>query len=184
MSQTDTEHAPRSCSRPHARLGSPRAARHLPTDSREASLRSQFKALAVLGMLLLSLPAVAGCGSSNKNNNSTTSTTSTAPTTTKPSGGGGTASTLKLTADPSGALKFDKVRLFAKPGKVTIKMNNPSPVQHGIAILGNGVAVTGNTVGTGGTAILSTTLPAGRYDFYCPVDGHKQAGMSGRLIVK
>jgi uncharacterized cupredoxin-like copper-binding protein len=32
--------------------------------------------------------------------------------------------------------------------------------------------------------IGTATLPAGRYDFFCPVDGHKQAGMNGRLIVK
>ena len=149
-------------------------------------MRSQFKALAVLGMLLLSLPAVAGCGSSNKNNNSTstTSTTSTAATTTNPSGASGAAHVLTLTADPSGALKFDKTRLSTTPGKVTIKMDNPSTLQHGISILGNGVSQTGATVGTRGVSTITTTLPAGRYDFFCPVDGHKQAGMSGRLIVK
>ena len=150
-------------------------------------MSSQFKALVVLGVLLVSLTAVAGCGGDNNDNNaSTTATTSTTGTTTNPSGGGGggAVQTLKISADPSGALKFDKVRLSAKPGKVTIKMDNPSPVQHAVSILGSGVAATGNTVSTGGVSTLSATLKAGRYDFYCPVDGHKQAGMAGRLIVK
>jgi plastocyanin len=153
----------------------------------EASLSGRLKALAILvGALLLSLPVVAGCGSSKKNSNSasTTSTTSTAATTTNPAGASGAAHVLTLTADPSGALKFDKTRLSTTSGKVTIKMDNPSTLQHGISILGNGVSQTGATVGTRGVSTITTTLPAGRYDFFCPVDGHKQAGMSGRLIVK
>ena len=72
----------------------------------------------------------------------------------------------------------------AKPGKVTIRMDNPSSVQHAVSILGNGVSASGNTVGSGGVSTVTATLPAGRYDFFCPVDGHKQAGMNGRLIVK
>jgi plastocyanin len=149
-------------------------------------LRSHFKAPVALGVLLLSVAAFASCGGgdNNDNNASTTATTSTTQTKTQSSGGGGAAQTLKLSADPSGALKFDKTRLSAKPGKVTIKMDNPSQVQHAVSILGNGVSATGNTVGAGGVSTVSATLPAGRYDFYCPVDGHKQAGMNGRLIVK
>jgi uncharacterized cupredoxin-like copper-binding protein len=137
----------------------------------------------VLGALALSFTALAGCGGGNDKNASTTATTTTTGSTTK-SPGGGAGQTLKLSADPSGALKFDKQRLSAKPGKVTIKMDNPSPVQHAVSILGNGVSVNGNTVGQGGVSTVTADLPAGRYDFYCPVDGHKQAGMSGRLIVK
>lgn len=147
-------------------------------------MSNNLKALVALGALALSLAAVAGCGGGGNNNASTTATTSATQTTTQPSGGGGAAQTLKLSADPSGALKFDKQRLSAKPGKVTIKMDNPSPVQHAVSILGNGVSANGNTVGQGAVSTVSATLPAGRYDFFCPVDGHKQAGMSGRLIVK
>ena len=139
---------------------------------------NRFKALLV-GVLVLSL--VAGCGGDNKDDNAGTTETTTATTT---SGGGGAAQTLKLSADPSGALKFDKQRLAARPGKVTITMDNPSSVQHAVSILGNGVSATGNTVGSGGVSTVTATLPAGRYDFFCPVDGHKQAGMNGRLIVK
>ena len=55
------------------------------------------------------------------------------------SGGGGGATKLKLTADPGGALKFDKTTLTAKAGKVTITMDNPSDVPHAVEVEGNGV---------------------------------------------
>jgi plastocyanin len=145
-------------------------------------LRSPIKVLLLLGALLVSLSAIAGCGSDDKKSDASTTATTTTETKTTPSGGA--AQTLKLAADPSGALKFDKTRLAAKPGKVTITMDNPSAVQHAVSILGNGVSADGNTVGKGGVSTVSATLPAGRYDFYCPVDGHKQAGMAGRLIVR
>ncbi len=146
-------------------------------------MRSPIKVLLVLGALLVSLSAIAGCGGGD-NNSDTASTPATTTTETKTAPSGGAAQTLKLSADPSGALKFDKTRLVAKPGKVTITMDNPSPVQHAVSILGNGVSADGNTVGSGGVSTVTAKLPAGRYDFFCPVDGHKQAGMSGRLIVR
>jgi uncharacterized cupredoxin-like copper-binding protein len=137
-------------------------------------------------VLVLSLATVAGCGGGNDNNSSsnagTTATTSTTPTTTtKPSGGGGN---IKISADPSGALKFDKSSLSAKSGKVTIKMDNPSPVEHAVAIEGNGVDVDGDTVGKGGVSTVAANLKPGKYTFYCPVDGHKDAGMKGTLTIK
>jgi plastocyanin len=143
-----------------------------------------FKNAAVLGALLAATAAIGGCGGGGDDGNASTTATTT-PTETSSSGsGGGSAQTLKISADPSGALKFDKDRLAAKPGKVTIRMDNPSPVDHAVSILGNGVEANGTAVGRGSVSVVTADLPAGRYDFYCPVDGHKQAGMSGRLIVK
>ena len=131
--------------------------------------------------------AVAGCGGSNKSSSSSTSTptTSTAPST---AAGGG--SSVSVTADPGGALKFNTTTLTAKAGKVTVKDDNPSSsgISHGIAVEGNGVDKdgTGGTSGVspGQTATVSVTLKPGTYTFYCPVDGHKAAGMKGTLTVK
>ena len=100
------------------------------------------------------------------------------------SGGGGAAQTLQIAADPSGALKFDKTSLTAKAGKVTIVMDNPSDVPHAVEIEGMGVEAEGETVGKGGVSKASADVKAGTYEFYCPVDGHKQAGMEGTLTVK
>jgi plastocyanin len=95
--------------------------------------------------------------------------------------GGGTE--LKLAADPSGALKFDKTSLSAKPGKVTIAMDNPSDVPHAIEVEGEGVEEEGETVGKGGVSKVSAELEAGEYEFYCPVGNHADAGMKGTLTV-
>ena len=98
-------------------------------------------------------------------------------------GGGGGGETLKIAADPGGALKFDKSSLTAKAGKVTIVMDNPSDLPHAVEIEGDGVEVAGETVGKGGVSKASADLKAGEYEFYCPVDGHKDAGMEGTLTV-
>lgn len=146
-------------------------------------MSSRIKTLVAVAGLALSLTAVAGCGGGSNNKNAgTTATTSTTQTTTTPSGGGG--SNLKVSADPSGALKFTKSTLSGKAGKVTITMDNPSPVQHAVSMEGNGVDVSGNTVGKGGVSTVSANLKAGTYTFYCPVDGHRAAGMKGTLTIK
>jgi len=97
------------------------------------------------------------------------------------SGGGG--ETLKIAADAGGQLKFDKSSLTAKAGKVTIVMDNPSDLPHAVEIEGQGVEVSGDTVEKGGVSKASADLKAGKYEFYCPVDSHKQAGMEGTLTV-
>ena len=131
---------------------------------------------------------VAGCGSSKKSN----TTSSAAPPPTQPattqaapsSGGGGGGTTVKLSADSSGQLKFDKAKLSAKAGNVTITMDNPSPVQHAIGVKGNGVDKDGKPVGMGAKSTVTVALKPGTYEFYCPVDGHAAAGMKGTLTVK
>jgi uncharacterized cupredoxin-like copper-binding protein len=140
--------------------------------------------------------AVAGCGSSNNSSDtsggSSASTTAATPQTSTSqtnapatgSGGAGGGGPLKLSADPSGQLKFDKTTLTAKAGSVTFTMDNPSSVPHAIAVDGNGVDKAGNTVQQGGISKLTVDLKPGNYTFYCPVDGHKSAGMKGTLTVK
>ena len=135
----------------------------------------------------------AGCGSSSNsssnNSNSGASAKQSKPKSTaaKPSsggGGGGASSSLSLAADAGGALKFDKSSLSTKAGTVQITMKNPSNIPHGIAVEGKGVDKTGKVVGQGGTSTLSLKLKPGKYTFYCPVPGHRQAGMQGTLTVK
>ena len=96
---------------------------------------------------------------------------------------GGGAQTLTLVADPGGALKFDKTELTAKPGEVTVVMDNPSDVPHAVEIEGNGVEEETETL-TGGKAEVTVDLKAGEYKFYCPVGNHAQAGMEGSLSVR
>jgi plastocyanin len=92
------------------------------------------------------------------------------------------AATITLSADKS-ALKFNKKTLTAKAGSVTLKMTNPSPLQHNIAIKGKGINKKGKIVGKGGTSTVTATLKPGTYTFYCSVPGHEAGGMKGTLKV-
>jgi plastocyanin len=92
------------------------------------------------------------------------------------------ATSLNLSASKT-QLKFNKKTLRATHGKVTIVMANPSSTKHAIAVEGHGIDKDGKTVGKGKTSRVTVTLKKGTYTFYCPVDGHKAAGMKGKLIV-
>ena len=129
----------------------------------------------------LGVLAIAGCGGSSSSEKSASNATST-PTATSASSSGGGGQTVKLAADKS-ALKFDTSTLKAKAGTVTLEMANPSGIPHAIAVEGNGVDQDGKTVGNGGTSTVTVKLKPGKYEFYCPVDGHKAAGMKGTLTV-
>ena len=93
--------------------------------------------------------------------------------------------TRTLSANASGKLKFSVKTITAPHGKVTIVMKNPkgSGLPHAIAVEGHGVDKDGSTVDPGGTSRVTVTLKKGTYEFYCPVDGHKAAGMKGKLKV-
>ena len=98
-----------------------------------------------------------------------------------------TKTTLNLMANPNGVLRFDKKKLSAKHGTVTIKMMDPasSGLDHGIAVSAKGFKKVGKIVHPGKTSTLTLkSLKAGKYTFYCPVTGHKAAGMKGTLTIK
>jgi plastocyanin len=130
--------------------------------------------------------ALAGCGSSgNSSSGGGASGSSSTPTPTPTSAGsssGGGGATIAIAADPGGGLKFDKASLKAKAGTVTLDFTNKSSIPHAIAVEGNGVDKDGKVI-TGGSNTLSLQLKPGTYTFYCPVDGHRQAGMQGKLVV-
>jgi plastocyanin len=141
--------------------------------------------LLVLGVASAAL-AVAGCGGGGGGSSASAPSTTPASATSTPasSGGGGAASNLSIAADASGKLAFDKKTLSAKAGKVTITMDNPSSLPHAIAVTGNGAQASGTTVTKGGKSTVTVTLKPGKYTFYCPVDGHRAAGMQGTLTIQ
>ena len=91
---------------------------------------------------------------------------------------------LGLKADPGGAKRFNKKRLHAAPGKVTIRLKNPGSagIPHAVEIEGHGVEKE-SAIAQPGERVTVRALSRGRYEFYCPVDGHEAAGMKGTLIV-
>lgn len=90
------------------------------------------------------------------------------------------AKTYRLSANSAGQLRFSRTRITASAGSVTLRLANPSPLSHGIALGGR----SGRIVSTGGTSTVTTKLKAGTYTYFCPVGGHRAAGMSGRLTVR
>jgi plastocyanin len=120
---------------------------------------------------------VAACG-----NNNEAATTGGGGATTSAGGGGG--ETLKIAADPGGALKFDQTSLEASAGSVTIDFTNDSSLQHNVTLDGPGVEDEGTDTVTGSSTSVTLDLQPGEYTFYCSVDGHRAAGMEGKLVVK
>jgi plastocyanin len=149
--------------------------------------RIQLAALAAVSAALVA----AGCGGSSKSSSSAapaapSTATRTTGTTPGKATAGGSAQVVKLSADPSGALKFTTATLQAKAGTVTLDMSNPSSVPHSVAVKGNGVNGVSpqGSVGQGQDARVTATLKPGSYTFYCPVPGHEAAGMKGTLTVR
>ena len=147
-----------------------------------------MRTLMILTALLCALGiAAAGCGGDDDDDGGSSggsTSTKTTENTGGGGGGGGAAQTLKLSADPGGALKFDKSTLTAKAGKATIVLDNPSSLPHAVEVEGNGLEEETDTIGKGETAKVTVELKAGKYEYYCPVDGHKAAGMTGTLTVQ
>jgi len=137
-----------------------------------------------LTALLCALAIVAaGCGDDDNNGSSGSSANTQTSDTgggASDTGGGGAAQTLKLSADPGGALKFDKSSLTAKAGKVTITLDNPSSIPHAVEIEGK----SSDTIGEGETTEVTATVKPGKFEYFCPVDGHRAAGMTGTLTVQ
>lgn len=160
----------------------------------KAAGRVKTRSMPKLSMLTLAvgLLALAGCGSSSSTTSSATETTSAATTpattaaTPAPAAAAGAASSsVSLSANPEGQLKYNTTSLTAKAGSVAINFTNMSPVAHNVTIESSSGTVVGHTpTFQGGTKAVSVALKAGTYKFFCSVPGHRMAGMEGTLTVQ
>lgn len=133
------------------------------------------RALPVLLVLAASVLALSACGGGSSSSSTTPASTS--------GGGGGGSSTVKISADPSGALKFEQTDVSATAGSITIDFTNMSSLPHDVRIEGNG-ASGGTDQITNSSTSATVDLDPGTYTFFCSVDGHRAAGMEGTLTVK
>src|SRR5437660_231562 len=80
------------------------------------------------------------------------------------------SSSATVTADPHGALRFNKHQISIRRGTLTLHMDDPgsSGMSHGIAIQGKGVKKVGRIVSPGSTSTIRVKLKPGRYTFFCP----------------
>ena len=85
-------------------------------------------------------------------------------------------------------LRFDPDTIRASPGEqLLVVLHNTGLIEHNIEFdFGNGrLQRLPKNVGRDETGSMIVRVPdVGRYEFYCPVDGHRAAGMTGTLIVE
>ena len=84
---------------------------------------------------------------------------------------------------PVTGLRYDRKVVHAHAGRITIVFLNRSPLRHNVNIE-HGETELGKTATIArGTTSVWVTLKPGKYNFYCSVPGHEDAGMHGTLVV-
>jgi uncharacterized cupredoxin-like copper-binding protein len=161
----------------------------------------------VLSLVLTSCGGGAGSGGSSGSRSATSSKATTSESSS--GGGGGYGSSSSSAATKSGApgeviktviIKESEFKLspssvtLSKPGTYTFKAENKGSIQHSLEIDGEGVKSKGGEVGKaklepyldpGQSGVLTLTFQKpGTYEMYCPVIGHRLAGMKGSVVVK
>ena len=80
--------------------------------------------------------------------------------------------------------KFDPADLTVDAaGKVTFTVSNDGQQTHALEVEGNGVEEETDSIAAGESGTLTVDLEPGEYEFYCPIDGHREQGMEGELVV-
>jgi plastocyanin len=140
-------------------------------------LKRRFTALFVIAAAI-AVP-IAGCGGGDDNDNTNADTggaaTGAAAT--------GSSETVDLTAVD---YKFNPSDPALKQGDVTFRLTNDGQTGHSLEIEdvnGQDEELEGE-VQPGDSNTLTVNLPPGKYEFYCPVDDHKEMGMEGEITVK
>ena len=73
----------------------------------------------------------------------------------------------------------------AKPGTVRITIRNTGKFSHALEVEGPSGEVKSDTVEPGESEAFSVDFAkAGTYEWYCPIDGHRQKGMQGKVTVR
>ena len=71
-----------------------------------------------------------------------------------------------------------------KPGTYTFKGVNEGAQTHSLEVEGKGIEARGKSTGFGKSTMFTVKLTkAGKYDMFCPVDGHRSFGMEGTVKV-
>jgi uncharacterized cupredoxin-like copper-binding protein len=81
------------------------------------------------------------------------------------------------------ALKPAEITL-QRPGTYLFKAVNSGGTVHALEVEGQGIEEETEEIQPAQSAELKVKLKAGTYELYCPVDGHKEEGMEGKVIVK
>ena len=126
----------------------------------------------IIGVVLI-LVGVVGCGASGGGG---------AEDAQAPSGAKEAVKTIRV-KETEFALKPAEITL-EKPGTYAFKAVNSGESVHALEVEGQGIEEETEEIQPGQGAELKVKLDAGTYELYCPVDGHKEEGMEGKVIVK
>jgi uncharacterized cupredoxin-like copper-binding protein len=96
------------------------------------------------------------------------------------SSGGGGGRTVDVTLTE---FKVELSDTALQSGEYTFVAKNDGAIVHALEIEGPGVEKKTATLEPGKSAELTVTLKQGTYEFYCPVDGHKDKGMKTEIRV-
>ena len=97
-----------------------------------------------------------------------------------PTGGGGGGAVQIAT---SSGISYDESSVEASAGEVTIEYSNDSGLPHNVTLEGSGVDGEATETISEGSSDLTVNLEPGEYTFFCSVDGHRDQGMEGTLVV-
>jgi plastocyanin len=130
--------------------------------------------------------ALAACGGGSSSTSTSTTNDTGASTPTAQTGGGSTGG--GSTATPVNVALADFSISIAggttlAPGAYTFTVSNTGQTGHNLTIEGPGVNEAATSTFTSGTQQLSVTLTKGKYEFFCSVPGHKEAGMDVDVTV-
>ena len=131
-----------------------------------------------IAVLAAGVVALAGCGGDDNNDNggeANTATEKTAPA-------GAAAGAVKLSETEFKITPSNPS--VKKAGTVTFAVSNDGGVVHALEVEGPGEEKETPNIDPGKSATLKVDLnKPGTYEFYCPIDGHKQQGMKGEIKV-
>ncbi len=147
-------------------------------------LRGPKVAWLAAGVLAAVPIAAAGCGGSSGSNSASTSSGT--------SSGESSANPNAAVAGPGGSLKVSETEYALTPtdatvkhGPVKIDVSNDGKIVHSLNVEGpNGDIALGKDLQAGQSGSFTANLPPGKYEWYCPIPGHKDLGMKGEITVQ
>lgn len=139
--------------------------------------KSLFAVIAAALALALGLAA---CGEDDDEESAGTGT-GTQEEQTTPAPTGPAAETVKLSETE---FKIDPADVNVnKAGVVEFDVTNDGSVTHALEVEGGDIEEETEDIAAGDSATLKVDLPKGVYELYCPIDDHKEQGMTAELRV-
>lgn len=84
---------------------------------------------------------------------------------------------------PASGLRYDQKVVRAHAGRIKIVFLNRSAIKHNVNIESGEHELGKTATIVRRTTSMIVTLKRGKYNFYCSVPGHEDAGMHGTLVV-